>query len=450
MKRVQRFKTCSTSVILFPALVLFSISFLSTASRSASGMNPQGKGGEIKPLPTPTPATKKTTPAKKSSTPARTHPTGASKQPARKAEPVPATNPAVEVAFWETIKTSTDPEDFREYLRKYPNGEFSGLAKNRLKTLEAAQPKTAATPDATKETTPANTSGTNAKPDKAGSPPDAKPNGASDSSKTAPTVTSPVGAAKPTPKPGTVVKNSIGIELVYVPAGSFMMGTQDGTGYEKPVHQVTIRDGFYMGKYEVTQAQWTAVMGRNPSRFKGDNLPVEQVSWYDAQEFLRKLNATNDGYAYRLPSEAEWEYAARAGTTTAYYWGDDASQICRYANVSDQTAKAKYPVWPAVECRDGYAEISPVGSFQPNAWGLYDMSGNVVEWCQDWYTLEYNGAPTDGSARESGEQKFRVNRGGSFANPASGCRSDARYFDEPSYGDNLILGFRVVAVTRTQ
>jgi len=139
--------------------------------------------------------------------------------------------------------------------------------------------------------------------------------GASTEVKNSPPATNPTPVANRTVSRPRTVQNRYGIEMVLVPAGSFMMGSTNGGDDEKPVHQVTIAEPFYMGKYEVTQAQWQAVMGTNPSHFKGDNSPVESVSWNDAQEFIRKLNETNDGYVYRLPSEAEWEYACRAGTT---------------------------------------------------------------------------------------------------------------------------------------
>lgn len=208
------------------------------------------------------------------------------------------------------------------------------------------------------------------------------------------------------------VRNQIGMELVSVPAGSFMMGSENGSSDEKLVHQVTIRKGFYMGKYEVTQAQWQQVMKGNPSNFKNcQQCPIENVSWDDAQGFIRKLNAMNDGYVYRLPTEAEWEYACRAGTTGDYAGGLDA-MAWYYENSGNMT--------------------HPVGQKQPNAFGLYDMLGNVWEWCEDWYHDSYNGAPTDGSAWESGgERKQRVLRGGSWIDIATYLRSAYRFRNDP-------------------
>ena len=208
--------------------------------------------------------------------------------------------------------------------------------------------------------------------------------------------------------------------------GSFMMGSTNGEADEKPVHQVTINYSFYMGKYEVTQAQWQAVMGENPSNFKDcANCPVEQVSWDDTQKFIQRLNGMNDGYTYRLPTEAEWEYACRAGTT-----GDYAG------NLSDMT-------WYS---ENSGSKTHSVGGKQPNAWGLADMHGNVREWCQDWYHETYYGAPTDGSAWLSGgEQKGRVLRGGSWLDFAAYLRSASRLRLTPD-GRLDNLGFRVVAV----
>jgi formylglycine-generating enzyme required for sulfatase activity len=221
------------------------------------------------------------------------------------------------------------------------------------------------------------------------------------------------------------------IELVRIPPGSFMMGSTNGEADEKPAHQVAIYYSFYMGKYEVTQAQWQSVIGNSPSHFKGcGNCPVEQVSWDDAQSFIRKLNQMNDGYTYRLPTEAEWEYACRAGAT-----GDYAG------NLDDMAWRDK----------NSGSKTHAVGNKQLNAWGLGDMHGNVWEWCEDWHHETYYGAPMDGSAWLSGgEQKYRVLRGGSWRSYVlSHLRSASRYLrGAPDARDNNI-GFRIVAVGRT-
>jgi len=193
-------------------------------------------------------------------------------------------------------------------------------------------------------------------------------------------------------------RNSIGMEFMRIPAGTFQMGSNDPNAYndEKPVHTVRISKPFYLGKYEVTQGQWEAIMGKNPSQFQGGpKLPVESVSWEDVQEFIRRLNAEEGRKSYRLPTEAEWEYAARAGTMTAYSYGDDARQLEEYAWYQENSGKKTHSV----------------GQKQPNAWGLYDMHGNVGEWVQDWYGPYTTGAVEDPVGPSSG--LFRVNRGGS-------------------------------------
>jgi formylglycine-generating enzyme required for sulfatase activity len=209
------------------------------------------------------------------------------------------------------------------------------------------------------------------------------------------------------------------MEFVYISAGSFKMGNGDA----KSVHDVTISKPFEMGKYEVTQAQWQAVMGNNPSYFKNcDQCPVEQVSWGDAQKFINKLNAKNDGYEYRLPTEAEWEYACRAGTT-----GD-------YAGNLDSMA------W--YDSNSG-SKTHPVGQKQPNAFGLYDMHGNVWEWCQDWYDENYykNSPSTDPKGASSGSN--RVLRGGGWYDFARYCRAAFRNGVTPVLRSDL-LGFRLI------
>lgn len=255
-----------------------------------------------------------------------------------------------------------------------------------------------------------------------------------------------------TPLASQVEDGAQRIELVWIPAGSFRMGSEDGHGDEKPVQRLTISQGFYMGRYEVTQAQWQAVMGNNPSNFKGDNLPVEEVSWNDAQEFIGRLNRRDDGYTYRLPSEAEWEYAARAGTTGDY--AGDLDAMAWYGNNSGRTRLAAAEIFrtdPQNYYRritDNGGQTHPVGSKRPNAFGLFDMHGNVWEWCQDWYHESYVGAPLDGGPwLGGGRQKERVLRGGSWYFPADFCRSSNRNRNAPDtrYDSN---GIRVVATPR--
>jgi len=201
------------------------------------------------------------------------------------------------------------------------------------------------------------------------------------------------------------------MEFVLIRPGSFMMGSEKGADDEKPVHNVTITKLFYLGKYEVMQEQWEAVMGANPSSFKGPKNPVENVGWEDCQTFLRKLSERVPGGVFRPPTEAEWEYACRAGTTTEFCYGDDQGGLGEYA-------------W-----YDGNSEHTthPVGQKKANAWGLFDMHGNVWEWCSDWFG-KYDGNPaTDPTGAASGQ--YRVGRGGSWLYGPEYCRSANRGYN---------------------
>ena len=194
-----------------------------------------------------------------------------------------------------------------------------------------------------------------------------------------------------------------------------MMGNPDSVkelNYDEgPVHLVTVKP-FWLGKYEVTQEQWEAVMDSNPSYFKGDDLPMDAVSWDDCQEFIKRLNGLASNGGFRLPSEAEWEYTCRAGSDTRFCYGDDAdySELGNYAWYASNSAE----------------KTRAVGGKQANAWGLYDMHGNVEEWCQDWYHDSYRGAPTDGSPWESPAGEFHVSRGGHWYSLGLTCRSAYR------------------------
>jgi formylglycine-generating enzyme required for sulfatase activity len=227
-------------------------------------------------------------------------------------------------------------------------------------------------------------------------------------------------------------RNSLGMEFVLIPAGTFQMGSNDSDAYdnEKPVHTVRITQPFYLGKHEVTQGQWQAVMGSNPSHFTGDpSRPVENVSWDDVREFVRRLNGLEGGAMYRLPTEAEWEYAARAGTTSRWSFGDEVGQLGRYAWY-DENAEG---------------QTHPVGQLQPNPWGLYDMHGNVWEWVQDWYGKYASGTVVNPAGPSSGSD--RVYRGGSWRYTVRFCRSAFRYYDAPGFRlDNV--GFRLLRVAQ--
>jgi formylglycine-generating enzyme required for sulfatase activity len=220
------------------------------------------------------------------------------------------------------------------------------------------------------------------------------------------------------------------MEFVLIPAGKFMMGSPSGEEYrynEAPIHKVTIKYSFYMGKYPVTQKQWEKVMGNNPSDFKGEDRPVENVLWNGVQEFIKKLGEKEETYKYRLPSEAEWEYACRAGTQTRYSFGDDESKLNEYA-------------W--YEKYSGYGTL-PVGQMKPNSWGLYDIHGNVWEWVQDRWHNNYEGAPSDGSAWEDGNISVRVFRGGCWGSCTGFCRSANRDGDGAG-GRGNVVGFRLL------
>ena len=238
--------------------------------------------------------------------------------------------------------------------------------------------------------------------------------------------------------PEKEIVNSIGMKFVYIQPGDFMMGSPSGEkkrNSNERQHKVTLTKGFYMGVTEVTQRQWKAVMGSNPSNFKGDDLPVEQVSWNYCQEFIKKLNSQEGGNKYRLPTEAEWEYACRAGTTTPFFTGECIS-----------TDQANYRGnFPMPGCSKGMyrRKTLKVASFSPNAWGLYDMHGNVWEWCEDWYGDYPSGHVTDPEGPSSGSSP--VLRGGSWSDKASRLRSALRYGVDPDFRNHL-LGFRVVRV----
>lgn len=225
--------------------------------------------------------------------------------------------------------------------------------------------------------------------------------------------------------------NSLGMEFVLIPSGSFMMGAdpnfEDASSDETPRHRVTISKAFYLGKFEVTQSQWVAVMGHNPSKFKGRSNPVDTVSWDDARSFVRKLNQMEGTDKYRLPTEAEWEYAARAGTESTYSFGDDASDLGRYAWFDNNSGEKTHPV----------------GQKGANAWRLHDMHGNVWEWVQDRYGENYysQGRSTDPQGPSSGD--YRVLRGGSWNHNARFCRSASRIGNSPG-NRNYYFGFRVL------
>ncbi len=263
-----------------------------------------------------------------------------------------------------------------------------------------------------------------------------------------PSAAKPTQAAKKAPQKAAhkEIVTPSGIPMVLIPGGEFVMGSSRGEDDERPPHKVRIR-AFYMDKYEVTQESFTALMGRNPSKWKGPKRPVEQVSWIAAVKYcnmrslkdglqpcydLKTLACNFDATGYRLPTEAEWEYACRAGTTAAYSFGDDARKLPAYAWFKANAGRGTHPV----------------GLKAPNPWGLYDMHGNVWEWCNDFYAEDYyaSSPAEDPKGPASGEE--RVLRGGGWSADASGCRSSARYSEPPGFADVCFgydaYGFRCV------
>lgn len=302
-----------------------------------------------------------------------------------------------ELALWQSVKDSRDVNEVRAYLEQFPRGFFAGVARARVASLEKAGPQVAV-----------------------GKPPQA----------TAPILNQPAFRA------GSVFKDCEDCpEMVVIPAGTFMMGskidpfaanppTAEEHAEEQPQHAVSITS-FALGKFEVTQEQWYTFMGNLPSNFKGRPLPVEQVSWSDAQEFINRIN-TKTGHNYRLPSEAEWEYAARAGSQTEYSFGDDPNQLSQFSWFVGSSNNKSHPV----------------GEKIPNSFGLHDMHGNVWEWTQDCWNGNYSGAPADGNAWITGDCSQRIVRGGSWFSNPNLLRAAFRNRDSPTYR-GIVIGFRV-------
>lgn len=354
----------------------------------------------------------------------------------------------LEQMFWNSIKTTKDKLLVQAFLKEFSDGANASTARIKLRQLEAkgnVQPPKSET----EKTETAKVENVETKPEES-APPAKKV--------IVPKAETPKATATRTAKSKTKAtsaaskledrKNLFGMEFINLPAGSFVMGSSEANvnesfalgrkdygeverawfDNEKPQHKVTFTNGFWIGKTEVTQAQWRAVMGENPSNNKGcDDCPVERVSWEDAKKFVEKLNAQNDGFEYRLPSEAEWEYAARGGTTKIL------------AGKMDETA------WYNVNSEN---KTHPVGTQQPNGFGLYDMHGNVAEWCEDIYTGNYDGASSDGSAATTGgETDLRVLRGGTYNDFPTYLRLARR--DKLRIKIRAIVnGLRVVAVEK--
>jgi formylglycine-generating enzyme required for sulfatase activity len=217
-----------------------------------------------------------------------------------------------------------------------------------------------------------------------------------------------------------------GIEFQWIPPGTFAMGSPSSDPeheVDETLHEVTLSEGFWLGKYEVTQDQWSAVKGTDASDASKSELPKRTISWEEVQDFLVLLNLATSGSIYRLPTEAEWEYACRAGTMTRYYWGSAPNEDYGWFDSNSGIM------------------IHPVGEKMPNAWGLYDMSGNVAEFCQDWKATYPAGPVTDPQGPDSGTK--RVVRGGSFNAPATIGRSANRSSFAPGSA-SVSIGFRLV------
>jgi formylglycine-generating enzyme required for sulfatase activity len=331
---------------------------------------------------------------------------------------------AIELAFWESIKDSTSSDDYKAYLKKYPNGQFADLAGRRA--LNPPKPVSATV---------------------------------------ASIAPAPAIKIKPEPSPGeatgrTWVEPVTGMEFVWIPKGCFRMGSPENEkfrGGAERLHQVCV-DGFWLSKYEVTNSQYRLFRPSHQSglsygernNLNGDKQPVVRISWQDAMRFAQWLSEKG-GPGFRLPTESEWEYAARAGTTTAYYWGNDFNQACRYANVGDRTAMAASKDWTAhngyvvgqtvADCADGYKATAPVGSFGPNAYGLHDMLGNVQEWTASVWDPDYAGA--ESRVASPGANGDRVVRGGNWTGSPRYVRSASRFLWPANDAGNTAIGFRL-------
>lgn len=300
--------------------------------------------------------------------------------------------------YWKMLD-KTNLDDLKMYVAKYPNGAYLYLAKANIRNIKAA-----------KSVKPAiNTNNSNS------------------------TIIAELDLA---------MDRRIG-KFVLIPSGNFTMGSNNGAQDEKPEHEVVISRSFEMGVTEVTQEQWELVMGSNPSSFKGDKrLPVENVSWSDVQRFISKLNSKSTKYTYRLPTEAEWEYAARTGSRKDY--ADNLDEMAWYVvNSGDEQFSVTTNNLTLNKIESNVCRTHPVGQKLPNAWGLYDMYGNVWEWCSDWYSSYSSTTVTDpiGASSES----RHVNRGGSYDCLAVSCTSVTR---NKGYrpGNHYLVGFRLVRV----
>lgn len=248
------------------------------------------------------------------------------------------------------------------------------------------------------------------------------------------------------PLPG----GGMGPEMIVIPAGRFMMGDQQGAGYnfERPVHQVVFGKAFAIGKFEVTFEDYDRFCAETGHPFAKDDgfgrgrRPAINVSWHDAVKYAGWLSAKT-GQKYRLPTEAEWEYAARGSSKSTRFWGESLEDACGYANVADRELLKSYPDFKVHPCTDGHRFTAPVGLFLPNGYGLHDMLGNVWEWCQDDWHNDYSGAPQNGEAWLGIGTENQLRRGGSWFSVPKAVRSATRNGSFPEYKGNE-TGFRLI------
>jgi formylglycine-generating enzyme required for sulfatase activity len=323
-----------------------------------------------------------------------------------------------EIAFWDSIKDSTHASDFEAYLQAYPNGRFAPLARARIARLQAGGTSAAPTTSTSAKTTATHTTTT---------------------SKAETTTTQKAPPAASVQKPAAATTEAREIKdcancppLVSISPGTFTMGSTAGDASERPPHAVAISAPYAIGKTEVTLEQWNACADAgacpriaNEGAAKGS--PIRDVSWDDAQAYVKWLSKTT-GKSYRLPTEAEWEYAARGGTATPYWWG---------TQMKKGNADCK-------ECGEPWSNAAPAkaASFAPNPYGLYDMNGSVWEWVADCWHNSYKGAPADGRAWDEPNCRMRVIRGGSWRNGASYMLSSTRFKYDAGVRDGE-NGFRV-------
>jgi formylglycine-generating enzyme required for sulfatase activity len=330
-----------------------------------------------------------------------------------------------ELTFWESIKDSTHVGDYEAYLQAYPSGRFAGLARARIERLRANAPKAATPPEPTTRPPPARAAPEPVRPTPPAKAAPERPRPAP-AAKAAPERERPDAAVAPSQeRPSGGVASSGEIKdcptcppLMALRPGAFTMGNNTSDPSEKPAHRVTIGAPFALGKYEVTVDQWNACAeaGACP-RIASDgnrpnNAPIRDVSWDDAQQYVKWLSQLS-GKSYRLPTEAEWEYAARAGTTTQYWWGEQ--MRAGNANCKD--------------CGQPWDPEKPanVGSFAANPYGLHDMNGSVWEWVSDCWHNSFKGAPSDGQSWDQANCRDRVIRGGSWRDAASYMLTSTRF-----------------------